>query len=232
MKLKNLFEMQFDESSGWDYLYRDCLLEMHRNPFNSFVRSAEGKNSKYKGIAFLDKQGERFKAEFLSDHSFLDKITFVGNVLNTTSSLEFYHYDELGGEPPFKIGTVDRNFSIQSAKTLTEIAPWFPEKCRHLYLDRTGVTSLHNIHKIVKECSIITLNASPIKSHIAGLMLIKNLTKVELNFTDEMVDAHPIDGAYNQLESIVRKNLAKNPRDIFEFQDELVEGGWEEYAKP
>jgi hypothetical protein len=62
-------------------------------------------------------------------------------------------------------------------------------------------------------------------------MLINGLKKVDFGITDEMVEAHPKDGAYNDLEEIIRNNLAKNPKDPLEFQDELVDGGWPEYAK-
>ena len=231
MKLSNLFESAFDDQAGWDYLYRDCLIEMHRTKFNEFLRSKEGKAAKYKALAFVEKQGSYFKEEFLSDNQFLEKVTFSGNILNSPSSVEFYHYDELGGPPPFKIGELGRDFSVQSGKTLTEIPEWFPTKCRRLQLDRTGITSLHNIHKVVKECQLITINHCPVSSSIVGLMLIKNLQKVEFGVTDEMVNSHPVDGAYYDLETIIRKNLEKNPRDAFEFQDDLIDAGWEEYAK-
>lgn len=231
MKLNHLFESSFDEQAAWDYLYRDPLLEMHRSAFTQFLRSKAGRAAKYKSQAFIEEQGDAFKAEFLSDNNYLEHITFTGNVLNSTLSLEFYHYDELGGPPPFKVGTVKDRFSVQSAKTLIEIPNWFPEKCKRLFLDRAGVTSLHNIHKIVKECERITFNMCPIKSSIVGLMLINGLKKVDFGITDEMVEAHPKDGAYNDLEEIIRNNLTKNPKDPLEFQDELVDGGWPEYAK-
>ena len=231
MKLNHLFEETFDEKAAWDYLYRDPLFEMHRKEFSTFLHSKEGQIAKYKSQAFLEKLGDDGKTEFFSDNNYLEHITFSGNVLNSSLSLEFYHYDDLGGEPPFKIGSVRDTFSVQSAKTLTELPNWFPEKCKRLFLDQAGITSFHNIHKIVNECERITLKKCPVKSSIVGLVLIKGLKKVDFGITDEMINDHPKDGAYDDLENIIIRNLQKNPKDALEFQDELIDNGWEEYAK-
>ncbi len=232
MKLNHLFESAFDEKAAWDYIYRDCLLENSYSSFKEFLRSKDGKAAKYKAHAFLESVSAQEKTDFKNFNDFLTAIKFEGNVLNTTSSLSFYHYDELGGPPPFMIGDVQREFRIdRNAKTLADIPDWFPRKCRSLVLNYTGVNTFHNIHKVVKECKIITVNMTPVKSSIVGLMLIEGLEKVELGVTDEMVNAHPIDGAYNDLEKIINNNLKKNPKDVFEFQEELIVGGWKEYAK-
>ena len=232
MKLNHLFESSFDEKAARDYVFRDCLFEQFSAKFNSFLRSKAGKAAQYKAHEFLDTLTPAELADFKDSNDFLDAIKFEGNALTTTSSFSLYHYDKLGGPPPFIINEVKREFRIdRNATTLTEIPNWFPRKCRSLVLNHTGVQTFHNIHKIVKECELITVNMTPVKSSIVGLMMIGGLKKVELGVTDEMVNAHPVDGAYNDLEDIIRKNLAKNPKDAFEFQDELIEGGWTEYAK-
>lgn len=232
MKLNHLFESSFDEKAALDYIYRDCLFENFSAKFKSFLRSKAGKAAQYKAHAFLETLTPSEVNDFKSSNDFLDEIKFEGNALHTTSSFSLYHYDLLGGPPPFVISEVKREFRIdRNATTLKDIPYWFPQKCRSLVLNHTGVETFHNIHKVVKECQLITVNMTPVKSCIVGLALINGLKKVEFNVTDEMVEAHPKDGAYNDLEDIIRNNILKSPKDAFEFQDELIEGGWKEYAK-
>ena len=233
MKLQQLLESEHDTEPFYNYIWQDCLLEQFKLKYSAFLRSKAGKSAKYPALEFIKTElTEREQAQLKEDNEFVERITFTGNVLNTSSSFSFYHYDDLGGPPPFKFGNVAREFSIdRNAMTLKEIPEWFPSSCRSMVLSHTGIETFHNIHKIVKSCQRITTNNTPLKSSIVGLMLIEGLAKFELGITGQMVEDHPIDGAYNDLEKIINDNLTKNPKDAFEFQDELVEGGWKEYAK-
>lgn len=84
-------------------------------------------------------------------------------------------------------------------------------------LNRNKFTSLKDIHKHVKEVhGYISLDDNEITSHMLGLMNIKGLRKIYFDYNKE-------------IEIIFNKHLPGG--DIFEVQEELVESGYEEYAK-
>ena len=79
------------------------------------------------------------------------------------------------------------------------------------------LTSLAGIHKIIKEIhGYADFDDNPIKSSVLGLMRIKGLTKVYLD--------------NKQVMGILNKYL-KGDRDIIKCQSELLDAGFEEFAK-
>ena len=76
--------------------------------------------------------------------------------------------------------------------------------------------SLKNIHKIITRIDgILYCNNNPIKSHILGVLKIKNLQMIEID--------------NKKVQDIVNKYLPAG--DILECQQELIEAGFEEYAQ-
>lgn len=90
-----------------------------------------------------------------------------------------------------------------------------------------NLKSLHNIHKYVKSAKCINLYETKIFSSILGLSLIKGLTEVDESFYDINNDdkSWPTDGIIE----IVEKYMGT--QDVFEFQEALVEAGFNELAK-
>jgi hypothetical protein len=80
---------------------------------------------------------------------------------------------------------------------------------------RNRITDLHNIHKYIFSCRYIDLRNNPIKSHVLGLLKIKNLEYVDLD--------------NRKVQAIIVKYVPLG--DIFECQSELIEAGFEEYAQ-
>ncbi|MGI0076581.1 MAG: hypothetical protein ACREAU_04140 [Nitrosopumilaceae archaeon] len=85
----------------------------------------------------------------------------------------------------------------------------------------TKITSFHNIHKQIKHIGGILTIDSAVKSHIMGLMLIKNL-KIEISGVKNK--------QLKQAIAIMNKHLAGR-RNIHDCQEELIEAGLSEYAK-
>ena len=90
-----------------------------------------------------------------------------------------------------------------------------------------NLKSLHNIHKYVKSAKRISLYQTKIFSSILGLSMIKGLNEVEESFYDVNNDdkSWPTDGIIE----IVEKYMGT--QDVFEFQEALIESGFNELAK-
>lgn len=104
-----------------------------------------------------------------------------------------------------------------------------------LYLDNNPLTSLHNIHKHVKQLGgMIRLNErsrkSSVKSNVLGLLMIHGLKCVDLDdVTGEIF--YETDNDWQQ---IVNKYLLRpgdHSEHIYDCQMDLVDAGYEEYAK-
>ena len=232
MKLEALFESSSKEDIFLNYIWSDILFENRAKEFKGFLTTKSGKTSTLKALDFLKTLSEKSLADLKSMNDFVDDLSFSGNVLNSRNSFSIYHYD-LIGPPPFKIGKVVNEFLLAEATTLKELPDWFPTECKTLYVQSAGIESLHNIHKIVKKCEHLKFYRCPLKSSILGILQIAGLKRFSFEVPDHMVDAHPVDGAYNNLDRIISKyvKMSTNERDIFEFQEELIDNGWKEYAK-
>ena len=98
-----------------------------------------------------------------------------------------------------------------------EVIDYVPKKMGYAIFDFCPIKNLHNIHKVIKSCPIISLRGCPLTSHVLGLLKIKKLDSVKLAASLE------------PLEKIINKYLPEG--DILECQQELIEAGFEEYAQ-
>ena len=81
------------------------------------------------------------------------------------------------------------------------------------------LTSLHNIHKIIKHIGRdANFISNPLKSHVLGLLLIDGLREVRLGFNNR------------KIEYIINRHL-RGDRDVFACQEELIENGFEDFAQ-
>lgn len=80
-----------------------------------------------------------------------------------------------------------------------------------------NLTSLHNIHKQIKYIGGIAIfEKNPITSHVLGLLMIERLENIRID---------------NQVvQGILNKHL-EGDRDVFACQEELIEAGFEDFAK-
>jgi hypothetical protein len=89
------------------------------------------------------------------------------------------------------------------------------------------LTSFHNINKYVKSTYQLGCYKCKISSSILGLSLIKELDIIDDCFYD--VNGHDLSWPTDGILPIVEKYIGK--QDIFEFQEELVNAGFNELAK-
>jgi hypothetical protein len=87
----------------------------------------------------------------------------------------------------------------------------------NLTANKNNLTSLKGIHKQIKQIDgSAFFEYNPIRSHVLGLLKIKNLIRVYLTG--------------DEIEDIVNKYL-KGDKDIFACQEELIEAGYPEFAQ-
>ena len=113
------------------------------------------------------------------------------------------------------------HFTVENLKDL-------PSDVEILSLDQLpNLTSLHNIHKFVKNAKRLSLYQTKIFSSILGLAMITGLNEVEESFYDVNNEdkSWPTDGII----PIVEKYMGT--QEVFDFQEELVEAGFKELAK-
>jgi len=90
----------------------------------------------------------------------------------------------------------------------------------YFYASDNRLTSLHDVHKIIKSIGGgLFLERNPIKSCILGVLLIEGCTGIYL-------DNHPV-------QRIVNKYLPNDDgfRGVIDCQSELLDAGFDEYAK-
>ena len=106
-------------------------------------------------------------------------------------------------------------FCTQSGITSLEGIP--PSINGNVYFANNKIKSLHNIHKQIKHINGgISFIGNPITSHVLGLLLIDGLKMVFLDNT--------------KVEAIINNHL-RGERDVFACQEELIEAGFDEFAK-
>jgi hypothetical protein len=89
----------------------------------------------------------------------------------------------------------------------------------YFWCSNNKLTSLKDVHKHVTEIKgEFYASDNPIKSHVLGLLLIKGVTKIQLK--------------NKQVEEILNRHLGKGRVGMLMAQEELIEAGLEEYAKP
>ena len=84
----------------------------------------------------------------------------------------------------------------------------------------TKITSLVGIHKIIKSCSSILFNHEPITEGGIGLILI-----------DRLQDLPYIYGLSHNPFSIINSYLGSGTKGMMACRKELIENGYEQYAK-
>jgi len=87
------------------------------------------------------------------------------------------------------------------------------------YCSDNQLTSLEGIHLQIKKIGgKFYCIDTRLKSHVLGLLLIKGLTRAELDDT--------------RVEAVLNKHLpSRGMRDVLEAQEELIEAGLEEFAQ-
>lgn len=87
------------------------------------------------------------------------------------------------------------------------------------------ITSLHDFHKYVHEIhGMMTISFELIKDSILGLLLVKGLRRV--------VNVGKAGGARYEVFDILNKHLpSKGKQSVFDCQEELMNEGYDEYAK-
>jgi hypothetical protein len=83
------------------------------------------------------------------------------------------------------------------------------------YCTGNSLSNLHDIHKHLHSCKYFDVTDNPLESHILGLLKIDKLERVFIQ--------------NRSLAEIINKYLPLG--DIFECQSELIEAGYEEFAK-
>lgn len=85
------------------------------------------------------------------------------------------------------------------------------------YLGGNKFESLEGIHKHIKRVyGEIFFNNTPIKSHVLGLLKIKDLFRVILD--------------NQEVQNIINKHI-RNGRDVLACQNELIDAGFEDFAQ-
>ena len=84
------------------------------------------------------------------------------------------------------------------------------------YCYENQLTELHDVHKHVLSCSVFDCTINKIKHNILGLLLINGLTQVDGD---------------SPAFRIIQKWLGQGKSAIFRCQKDLIDKGFEEYAK-
>jgi hypothetical protein len=136
--------------------------------------------------------------------------------------------DEVG-PPPFVFEEIERAFVVMGSKKLTKTEPWFPKKSGFIRISSCPNFSLSGIDKRVKTCSELGIVGDGVKGGVLGLLNIKELNFVRLDLPDQPA------GRGELLSDIIMEHLpaAKdyNGGDIMGCQSELIDNGFEEFAK-
>lgn len=228
MKLSSLFESPHEE-----------------NILDWFVKCALYKKALYGGEnqSYFDDRKKEFEESGLSPYEFFEKsdnITFYKDEVDAIRSVKISgnkvsmesftirDLDEVG-PPPFQFEEIGRAFVVMGSKKLTKTEPWFPRKSGFIRISSCPNFSLSGIDKRVKECTELGIVGDNTKGGVLGLLNIKNLNYVRLDLPDESAERGQL------LSDIVMEHLpaAKdyNGGDIMDCQSELIDNGFEEFAK-
>ena len=235
---KNFLTETTSDDKIMEYFYHDAILECDLGvKFETYKK--RNPNVKTPAINFIDSLSNETsldKQDFLERFPHLEMMTSHSGVVNT-ESLKIFNYDTLGA-PPCILGKIKVCKIMKNAESLKTIPSWFPRKCKVLELGevmgmgKVGIESLSGIDKVVKECETITLSYLPLKSSVLGLLNIKNLQTVYI-YDDAASTISSADDKNNwtDLEKIINHHLLPENRDILDFQNALIDAGFEEYAK-
>ena len=216
-----------------------------KNILDWFVKCALYKKALYGGENqnYFDSRKKEFEESGLSPYEFFEKsdnITFLKDEVDSIrdvkisgnkvsmSAFVIRDLDEVG-PPPFIFEEIDRAFVVMGSKKLTKTEPWFPRKAGFIRISSCPNFSLSGIDKRVKECEELGVVGDNTKGGVLGLLKIKALNYVRLDLPDQSAERGEL------LSDIVMEHLpaAKdyNGGDIMDCQSELIDEGFEEFAK-
>lgn len=210
-----------------------------------FVKCALYKKALYGGEnqSYFDSRKKEFEESGLSPYEFFEKsdnITFLkdevdsirdvkisGNKVSMTS-FAIRDLDEVG-PPPFVFEEIERAFVVMGSKKLTKTEPWFPKSSGFIRISSCPNFSLSGIDKRVKSCDEFGIVGDDTKGGVLGLLKINGLNFVRLDLPNQSSENG------EKLSEIVMKYLPASKTygggDILDCQSELIDEGFEEFAK-
>jgi hypothetical protein len=116
---------------------------------------------------------------------------------------------------------------ICSDNLLTSLEGCTPIIGGDFYCKTNKLTSLQGIHKIIKEVNgELAFSNNPIKSHVLGVLLIKGVTGIELDYKGEST-------LLWHVRDILNTHLpnAMGNKGVLACQSELLDAGFDEFAQ-
>jgi hypothetical protein len=171
----------------------------------------------------------RTLADWLTDHDFIDADTWMGGLDCSKSKLTSLD----GGQQLKKVTgffgcgnnelttlkgapEIVKDYYYCSLNKLTSLEGAPKVMNNNFRATENRLTSLHNIHKVFESIDgHLFLGGNPIKECVLGLLKIKKLKSVDID--------------NGRVKDILMKYIPEG--NIVECQSELIEAGFEEYAK-
>lgn len=163
-------------------------------------------------LSVMGKQPEHIDGDFYCSNLKLTSLKGSPSTIDGRFRCSNNKLTSLEGSPS-KVGD-DFYCEVNKLSTL-EGAPSYIGDLFYCY--NNNLTSLHNIHKQIKYIGGIAIfEKNPITSHVLGLLMIERLENIRID---------------NQVvQGILNKHL-EGDRDVFACQEELIEAGFEDFAK-
>ena len=176
------------------------------------------------GISHLDSLGNSMKeitVEEFHQHDFYNP-DYQNVIVNVKESV-FTGLDPKfpNGILPVKFGYVGVTFAVDYAKLKS--FDNFPHTSHMINMSNNNIKSLVGLHKVIKKTVGIGLSCSKIISGGLGLLLIDGLTNI--------VNISRHGDALTTPFKIIQQHLGTDNSKIFRCQKELIDAGYEEYAK-
>ncbi len=166
-------------------------------------------------LRLMNMSGEMYRDAVKNELAFLYK----NKTVSVAAGVDFSRWDNKN--LPMKFGKIEGTFNISNSDI--SVFENFPNSCYKIDM-RTclDINSLVGISKYVKECEIILLSQCKyIKSGGIELLLIKGLSVIKAG------DA----GEFTYALEIINKYLPQGRDGLLECQEELIEKGFERFAK-
>lgn len=216
----------------YEYISQNDHANSHRDgrEFKKFLAAYTGD---FPALAFDYSKCET-KKEFLEDviGTYSSMYEIRGNVLSCSPSCSWPHNNlwiahiDTIGIPPFKIGTGFKDITIVGHKKIKRTPDFLPESAERLKIEAHNLESVQGISKIVKECQYITIYTRKIEQlKILELFEIKGIKGI--NFGSGGI--YPTD--LTSLIYGIFEEYKNKPLDVFDIQERLIDGGFENNAK-
>lgn len=226
MKLQNLFESTKTPELDWivkTILYKTAIYGgENQGDLDRRVKAFESSNlTPYQ--FFMKYQYD----DFLSDEREFINGVKVSNGKVSANSFALRALDVCGA-PPFVFEDIERSFVVMSSEKLTKTEPWFPKSVGFIRISSCPNFSLSGIDKRVKTCTEFGVVGDNAKGGVLGLLKIKGLNYVRLDLPDRRARGE-------LLSDIIMEHLpaARDYKggDLMDCQNELIDNGFEEFAK-